>query len=81
MFAPLPANITKILRTNHVTVYKGEQWKNALEHPLTKDGLTQYLSRKRADSKDARLKNVLVNWPKLFKLHGQQRKAAAKVKK
>jgi hypothetical protein len=81
LFAPLPANIIKILRTNHVTVYKGEQWKKALEHPLTKGGLTEYLSRRRAESKDARLKNVLVNWPKVFKLHQQQRKAAAKLTK
>jgi hypothetical protein len=81
LFAPLPANIINILRASHVTVYKGEQWKKALEHPLTKVGLTEYLSRRRAESKDARLKNVLVNWPRLFKLHKQQRKASGKVTK
>jgi len=78
LFAPLPANIIKILRASHVTMYKGEQWKKALEHQLTKVGLTEYLSRRRAESKDARLKNVLVNWPRLFKLHKQQRKASTK---
>src|SRR5665213_3600415 len=58
LFAPLPANVTKILRANHVSMYKGEQWKKALEHPLSKGGLTEYLSRRRADSRDAHVKNM-----------------------
>lgn len=80
-YAPLPDNIRKLLRTNQVPQFKGQQWQDALKHPLTKDGLAQYLSRRRADSKDAHLKNMLVNWPKLFKLHKQQRKATAKITK
>jgi hypothetical protein len=81
LFAPLPANITKILRANQVSMYKGEQWKKALEHPLSKGGLTEYLSRRRAASKDAHLKNMLINWPRLFTLHKQQRRASGKVTK
>lgn len=81
LFAPLPANITKSLRANQVPMYKGQHWQDALEHPLSKGGLTEYLSRRRADSKDAHLKNMLINWPRLFKLHKQQRKTSAKVTK
>ncbi len=81
LFAPLPANITKSLRTNQVQMMKGQHWQDALKNQLTKGGLTEYLSRRRAASKDAHLKNTLINWPRLFKLHKQQRKAAAKVTK
>jgi hypothetical protein len=81
LFAPLPANITKILRANHVSMYKGDQWKRALENPLSKGGLTEYLSRRRAASKDAHLKNMLINWPRLFKQHKLERKSKTKVTK
>ena len=81
LFAPLPDNIRKTLRANQVPLFKGLQWQDALKHPLSKDGLAQYLSRRRADSKDAHLKNMLINWPRLLKLHKQQRKATTKVTK
>jgi hypothetical protein len=78
LFAPLPDNIRKVLRANQVPMFKGQHWQDALKHPLTKDGLTQYFSHKRAASRDAHLRNMLKNWPRLFKLHKQQRKAPAK---
>ncbi|MGA9069005.1 MAG: hypothetical protein WB424_02045 [Terracidiphilus sp.] len=81
LFAPLPANITKILRANHVSMYKGQHWQDALNNQLTKGGLTEYLSRRRTASRDAHLKNMLINWPRLFMLHKQQRKASGKVTK
>ena len=81
LFAPLPDNISILLRANKVPMFKGQHWQDALKHPMTKDGLTQYLSRRRAASKDAHLKNMLINWPRLFKLHKQQRKAATKATK
>jgi hypothetical protein len=81
LFAPLPANIRKIIRANQIPLIKGQHWQDALKNQLTKGGLTEYLSRRRANSKDAHLINMLINWPKLFKQHKQQRKAAAKVTK
>jgi len=81
LFAPLPDNIRQTLRANQVQLFKGQQWQDALKHPLSKGSLTEYLYRRRANSKDAHLKNMLVNWPRLFKMHKQQRKAAAKVTK
>jgi hypothetical protein len=79
LFAPLPDNIRKICRANQIQFFKGQQWQDALSHPLTKRGLTEYLSRRRAESREPNLKNMLVNWPRLFKLHNQQRKAKTKL--
>lgn len=71
-WAPLPSAWRKAFAKQGIPVYAGEYWETALkEFP----NLVQpYLSKVRNFAKEAKVRNVLFNWPDIVKRHKRERK-------
>jgi hypothetical protein len=71
-WAPPPAEWKMQLEKQKVGYYDDSSWGIALrEFP---NSVAPYLSRVKKRAKEARLRNVLFNWPEIFKQHKRERK-------
>lgn len=71
-WAPLPASLRRAFKQHGLKQYNGEYWETALK--TFPDPVWQYLSRVRNAAKEAKVKNVLFNWPDIVQRHKRERK-------
>ena len=71
-WAPLPASLRRAFKNEGLKQYNGEYWENALK--MFPDPVMQYFARVRSAAKDAKVKNVLFNWPDIVLRHKRERK-------
>lgn len=76
-WAPLPTDWKILLDKQKVAHYDDSSWEIALGELPTL--VMPYLSRVRKIAKDVRVKNVLFNWPEIFKQHKKERKKRSEV--
>jgi hypothetical protein len=73
LWARLPRSLEEKFDKRKIPKLSGEFWETALrEFP---DPTMQYLSRARKKAKEASVKNVLFNWPRVIEEHQKRRKA------
>lgn len=71
-WAPLPAAWKRKFKERGLLYCAGAYWKVTLQELPTL--VMPYLARIRKMAKDARVNNVLFNWPEIFKRHRRERK-------
>jgi hypothetical protein len=71
-WAPLPAGWNMRLEKQKVSCFADSAWETALAK--LPNSVMPYLSRVRKKARDAKVRNVLFNWPEIFKQHKRERK-------
>jgi hypothetical protein len=71
-WAPLPTSLRRAFKKQGLKQYNGEYWETALK--MFPDPVMQYLARVRSAAKEAKVKNVLCNWPDIVLRHKRERK-------
>jgi hypothetical protein len=72
LWAPLPPEWKSKFKERELVYIAGGYWKVTLKEFPTL--VMPYLARIRKMAKDAEIKNVLFNWPEIFKQHKRERK-------
>jgi len=72
LWAPLPLAWKSMFKERELVYCAGSYWKVTLKELPTL--VMPYLARIRKMAKDARLNNVLFNWPEIFKRHKRERR-------
>lgn len=77
LWAPLPPAWKSKFKESGLVYIAGAYWKVTLKEFPTL--VMPYLARVRKAAKDAEIKNVLFNWPEIFKRHKKERKKPKEV--